>query len=120
MDINKKILTCRKNLSDSKIEAEKSAIKKKTIARDLVDEQKRIAAEQKHQTVTKLLQKAEENFKAKQYLRPLNNNAYSLYQAVLAIDPENTVALERIGSMQSFFKNQEIIKKCLKSVYYKW
>ncbi len=105
-NINNKIFVCRNNLAESRIVTERSSREQKAIARDLADEQQRIAEQQKRQTVAKLLQKAERNFKAKQYLRPMNNNAYSLYQAVLAIDPDNAAALEQIGTMQSYFKNQ--------------
>jgi len=105
-DIKNKITICKKNLSESRAVAEKSARKKEAVARDLANEQQRIAEQQKSQTVAKLLQKAESNYNAKRYLTPMNNNAYSMYQAVLAIDPGNSIALERIGAMKSYFQNQ--------------
>jgi len=105
-DIKNKITICQKNMSESRAVTEKSTRKKEAVARDLAKEQQRIAEQQKRQAVTKLLQKAEGNFKAKRYLTPMNNNAYSMYQAVLAIDPGNSVSLERIGSMKSYFQKQ--------------
>ncbi|MFC1837941.1 FHA domain-containing protein [Thermodesulfobacteriota bacterium] len=119
-DINNKIIICQEKLSEPKISAEKNAQKKDTIAKALEDERKRFAEQQKKQkeetlakllqqkeeTLAKLLKKAENSFQAKQYLEPLNNNAYSFYQAVLAIDPENNLASERIYTIHSFYKNQ--------------
>ena len=42
--------------------------------------------------------------RAKRYLTPVNNNAYSVYQAILATDPGNAVALERIEQMKLFYR----------------
>ena len=56
------------------------------------------------QSVAELLQKAEENFIAKRYLTPVNQNAYAVYTSVLAIDPDNKVALRRIEQMKAFYE----------------
>ena len=55
------------------------------------------------QSVAELLKKAERNFIAKQYLTPVNQNAYAIYKAVLSIDPDNPVALKRIDEMKNFY-----------------
>jgi tetratricopeptide (TPR) repeat protein len=68
-----------------------------------------LAYQQKHferQTKAQLLKKAEENFFAKRYLTPVNRNAYSAYQAVLALDPENALAHQRIGQIKDFYGEQ--------------
>lgn len=119
-DINDKIIICQKNILEAKISKENSTQQKDAIARALEDERKRFAEQQKQQqeetqaklqqqkeeTLAKLLKNAEESFQAKQYLKPLNKNAYSYYQAVLAIDPENNLARERIEIIHYFHKNQ--------------
>lgn len=56
------------------------------------------------QNVAQLLQEADNHFRAKRYLTPVNNNAYAIYQAVLAADPENHIALERIELMKAFYR----------------
>jgi hypothetical protein len=56
------------------------------------------------QNLAQLLQEAELNFKAKRYLTPVNNNAYSVYQTILATDPDNAVALERIEQIKAFYR----------------
>jgi len=55
------------------------------------------------QTLTQLLKEADVHFKAQQYLKPVNQNAYVLYQAVLALDPQHELALERIDQMKAFY-----------------
>ena len=56
------------------------------------------------QTLAQLLKEADVHFKAQQYLKPVNQNAYVLYQAVLALEPENEVALQRIDQMKVFYR----------------
>lgn len=58
----------------------------------------------KEQDLDRLLKEAETHFLAKRYLTPVDNNAYSIYQTVLNIDPQNSVALARIEQMKSFYK----------------
>ncbi len=58
------------------------------------------------QTVSQLLEAAEEHFEAKRYLTPVNKNAYAAYQAVLSFDPENTVAKMRIEDIKDFFQRE--------------
>jgi pSer/pThr/pTyr-binding forkhead associated (FHA) protein len=55
------------------------------------------------QTLSQLFKEAETHFIAKRYLTPVNQNAYSAYQAVLDIEPENKLALERIDQMKAFY-----------------
>jgi pSer/pThr/pTyr-binding forkhead associated (FHA) protein len=59
--------------------------------------------QRRDQNVAQLLQEADQDFRAKRYLTPVNSNAYSVYQAVLAADPENSIALERIEQMKDFY-----------------
>ncbi len=56
------------------------------------------------QTLTQILKEADAHFKAQQYLKPVNQNAYVLYQAVLSLDPEHKLARERIDEMKSFYR----------------
>ena len=58
----------------------------------------------KDQTLNQLLKEGENHFLAKRYLTPVNQNAYSVYQAVLAIDSENQVALERIDEIKNYYR----------------
>ena len=60
--------------------------------------------QRRHQNLAQLLQEADRHFRAKRYLTPVNNNAFSVYQSVLAIEPDNPVALERIEQMLSFYR----------------
>jgi tetratricopeptide (TPR) repeat protein len=60
--------------------------------------------QRRDQNVAQLLQEADHHFRAKRYLTPVNNNAYAVYQAVLAVDPENHTALERIELMKAFYR----------------
>jgi pSer/pThr/pTyr-binding forkhead associated (FHA) protein len=55
------------------------------------------------QTMAQILKEADAHFKAKQYLKPVNQNAYVLYQAVLSLDPKHKLALERIEQMKAFY-----------------
>ncbi|MGD8290574.1 MAG: FHA domain-containing protein [Desulfobacterales bacterium] len=59
---------------------------------------------QKNQTLAELLKEAESHFQAKRYLKPVNENAYLLYQAALKLDPTNELSLKRIGQMKSFYR----------------
>jgi len=61
-------------------------------------------AQMKKLSVADLLKKAEQNFIAKQYLTPVNQNAYAIYKSVLALDPGNEVALQRIEQMKEFYQ----------------
>ena len=54
--------------------------------------------------LAQLLQEADLHFRAKRYLTPVINNAYSVYQAILATETDNPVALERIEQMKSFYR----------------
>lgn len=58
----------------------------------------------RHQNLAQMLSEADQHFKAKRYLTPVNNNAYSIYQAILATDPGNPEALERIEQMKFFYR----------------
>ena len=58
----------------------------------------------KDQTLAQLLKKGESHFNAKRYLTPVNQNAYSVYQAVLAMDAENQVAVERIDLIKNHYR----------------
>jgi hypothetical protein len=55
------------------------------------------------QTMAQLLKEADAHFRAQRYLKPVNQNAYAVYQAVLALDPEHELALERIDQMKAFY-----------------
>jgi len=56
------------------------------------------------QTLAQILKEADEHFKAQQYLKPVNQNAYVLYQAVLSLEPEHQLALKRIEQMKAFYQ----------------
>ena len=58
------------------------------------------------QNVAQLLKQAEEHFLAKRYLRPVNRNAYTVYQAVLALEPHNGLALQRVDQMKDFYRDE--------------
>ena len=74
------------------------------------------------QTLVQILKEADAHFKARQYLKPVNQNAYVLYRAVLALDPKHKLALERIDHMKNFYrKNGENFynkKKWSKAIIY--
>ncbi len=55
------------------------------------------------QALPQLLEQAEEHFQAKRYTTPANTNAYVIYQMVLAIDPHNVLARERVAQMKAFY-----------------
>lgn len=56
------------------------------------------------QTLAQLLKEADAHFKAQQYLKPVNQNAYVLYQAVLTLEPQNELAIKRIDQMKAFYR----------------
>jgi len=66
----------------------------------LIRQQQRL----KRQEIARLIKEAETHFRAKRYLTPVDNNAYSIYQKILNIDPQNSIALARIEQMKSFYK----------------
>ena len=57
----------------------------------------------KDQTLAELLKDAETHFRAQRYLRPVNQNAYLLYQSALTLEPGNELSLKRIDQMKSFY-----------------
>jgi pSer/pThr/pTyr-binding forkhead associated (FHA) protein/tetratricopeptide (TPR) repeat protein len=58
------------------------------------------------QTVAQLLKEAETHFSLKHYLTPVNQNAYSVYQAVLALEPQNETALKRIEQIRAYYRGE--------------
>ena len=60
----------------------------------------------KDQTLAQLLKEAEAHFRAQHYLKPVNQNAYLLYQAALALEPGNALSLKRIDQMKSFYRER--------------
>ncbi|NLI80248.1 MAG: FHA domain-containing protein [Deltaproteobacteria bacterium] len=54
--------------------------------------------------IPQLLEQADEHFREKRYTTPVNNNAYVIYQLILATDPQNPVAKERIEQMKEFYR----------------
>jgi pSer/pThr/pTyr-binding forkhead associated (FHA) protein len=61
--------------------------------------------QRQNQTLSQLIGEAEAHFRAKRYLTPMNQNAYSAYQAVLALEPEHNLALERIEQIKSYYRD---------------
>jgi len=57
------------------------------------------------QTLVQLLKEADAHFQAQQYLKPVNQNAFVLYRAVLALDPAHELALKRIDQMEEFYRD---------------
>lgn len=55
------------------------------------------------QTLVQLLKEADAHFKARQYLKPVNQNAFVLYQAVLTLEPGHELARKRIDQMKKFY-----------------
>ena len=55
------------------------------------------------QTLVQLLKDADKHFRAQQFLTPVNQNAFLLYQAVLALEPEHKLAHSRIDQMKNFY-----------------
>jgi pSer/pThr/pTyr-binding forkhead associated (FHA) protein/tetratricopeptide (TPR) repeat protein len=62
--------------------------------------------EHQQQTVAQLLKEAETHFSGKRYLTPVHHNAYSVYQAVLALEPQNETALKRIEQIRAYYRNE--------------
>jgi pSer/pThr/pTyr-binding forkhead associated (FHA) protein len=62
--------------------------------------------EYQQQTVAQLLKEAEAHFAAKRYLTPVHQNAYSVYQAVLALEPQNGTALKRIEQIRAHYRTE--------------
>jgi pSer/pThr/pTyr-binding forkhead associated (FHA) protein len=56
------------------------------------------------QNIAQLLNEAEAHFIAKRYLTPVNKNAFSAYQAVLALKPDHELAQQRIDQMKAFYR----------------
>ena len=56
------------------------------------------------QNVAQLLKEAETHFLARRYLTPVNKNAFAAYQAVLSLEPKNSLALQRIGQIKTFYR----------------
>ncbi len=57
------------------------------------------------QTLVQLLKEADTHFQAQKYLKPVNQNAFVLYQAVLALEPDHELALKRIDQMKEFYRD---------------
>jgi pSer/pThr/pTyr-binding forkhead associated (FHA) protein len=57
------------------------------------------------QNVAQLLKQAEKHFLAKRFLRPVNKNAYTIYQTVLTLEPNNRLALQRVNQMKDFYRD---------------
>jgi tetratricopeptide (TPR) repeat protein len=57
-------------------------------------------------TVAQLLKDGEAHFVAKRYLTPVHQNAYSVYQAVLALEPQNETALKRIEQIRAYYRSE--------------
>ncbi|MCU0587963.1 MAG: FHA domain-containing protein [Syntrophobacteraceae bacterium] len=51
-----------------------------------------------------LLARADEHFAARRYTTPIGQNAYAIYQTILALDPNHRVARERIEEMKRFYR----------------
>jgi tetratricopeptide (TPR) repeat protein len=62
--------------------------------------------EHRQQTMAQLLKEAETHFAVKRYLTPVHQNAYSIYQAVLALEPQNENALKRIEQIRAYFRTE--------------
>ena len=56
------------------------------------------------QNVAQLLKEAESHFIAKRYLTPVNKNAFSVYQVILAANPKHELALQRIEQMKTYYR----------------
>jgi pSer/pThr/pTyr-binding forkhead associated (FHA) protein len=66
-----------------------------------------LASQQKNrqkQDVAQLVQEAETHFLAKRYLTPVNQNAYATYQAILSLNPNHELALQRIEQIKTFYR----------------
>ena len=66
-----------------------------------------LASQQKNrqkQDIAQLVQEAETHFLAKRYLTPVNQNAYAVYQAILSLNPNHELALQRIEQIKTFYR----------------
>ena len=73
-----------------------------------IREKARLAAEKeakRQAEIEDLLLKGQERFDEKKYLTPEDQSAYLAYKAVLKLDPENRIALERMGQMKEFYRD---------------
>lgn len=75
----------------------------KAIHRLWLDYQNR---QHQQQTVAQLLKEAENHFSVKRFLTPVHQNAYSVYQAVLALEPQNETALKRIEQIRVYYRSE--------------
>jgi pSer/pThr/pTyr-binding forkhead associated (FHA) protein len=75
----------------------------KAIHRLWLDYQKK---QHQQQTVAQLLKDAEAHFAVKRFLTPVHQNAYSVYQAVLALEPQNETALKRLEQIRVYYRNE--------------
>ena len=57
------------------------------------------------QPLVQLLKEADAHFQAQQYLKPVNQNAFVLYRAVLTLEPGHELALKRIDQMKEFYRD---------------
>jgi pSer/pThr/pTyr-binding forkhead associated (FHA) protein len=57
------------------------------------------------QSLVQLLKEADAHFQAQQYLKPVNQNAFVLYRAVLTLEPGHELALKRIDRMKEFYRD---------------
>ena len=57
------------------------------------------------QTLVQLLKEADAHFQAQHYLKPVNQNAFVLYRAVLTLEPGHELALKRIDQMKEFYRD---------------
>jgi pSer/pThr/pTyr-binding forkhead associated (FHA) protein len=57
------------------------------------------------QTLVQLLKEADAHFQAQQYLKPVNQNAFVNYRAVLTLEPGHKLALKRIDQMKEFYRD---------------
>jgi hypothetical protein len=58
------------------------------------------------QTVAQVLRDAEAHYAAGRLLTPVHRNAYSAYQAVLAIEPHNETALRRVEQIRLHYRTE--------------
>ncbi|RJR49622.1 MAG: FHA domain-containing protein [Desulfobacteraceae bacterium] len=72
-----------------------------SISRIWIEHQQQSYREKK---IPELVMEAEKNFISMRYLVPVNDNAYAAYQAILSIDPGNSLAIQRINQMKAFYR----------------
>jgi len=54
-------------------------------------------------TLVQILKEADAHFQAQHYLKPVNQNAFVIYRAVLTLEPGHALALKRIDQMKEFY-----------------